>query len=330
MSAATTSVPGPREAAIVLVALGPERAAAVLRGLGEQQARQLAAEVAALGPVDPAEVRDRLTDVVRSLQSPTQLPAPGKRMAKDLLVRALGHDIGTALGEELDSAIPFSWLEHADPTAAGSALGSEAPGAVALALAHLSPRTAARLLTCLPQEMQGPVATRIAALGAVHPDTVRHVDQALRGRVAELLQTEVRRVDGPELLAGLLAKTSGETSKELLQAVAATDPDLAAATRDRLFTFDDLCALEPKTLQVVLRAVDAKQLALALRNLPEDTVANVLGNLSERARETLLEEIDLLGSARTADVLAARAAAVAAARQLEDEGTVVLAREEEA
>lgn len=315
---------------MVLVALGPERAAAVLRGLGEQQARQLAAEVAALGPVDPAEVRDRLTEVVRTLQSPRQLPAPGKRMAKDLLVRALGHDVGTALGEELDSAIPFSWLEHADPAAAGSALGSEAPGAVALALAHLSPRAAAKLLTCLPQEVQGPVATRIAALGAVHPDTVRHVDAALRGRVAELLQTEVRRVDGPELLAGLLAKTSGETSKELLQAVAATDPALAAATRDRLFTFDDLCALEPKTLQVVLRAVDAKQLALALRNLPEETVGNVLGNLSERARETLLEEIDLLGTVRTADVLAARAAAVAAARQLEDEGTVVLAREEEA
>jgi flagellar motor switch protein FliG len=330
VSAATTSAPGPREAAVVLVALGPERAAAVLRGLGEQQARQLAAEVAALGPVDPTEVRDRLVEVVRALQSPSQLPAPGKRMAKELLVRALGPEVGHALGEELDSAIPFSWLEHADPAAAGRALGAEAPGAVALALAHLSPRTAARLLTCLPPEAQGPVATRIAALGAVHPDTVRHVDESLRGRVAELLQTEVRRVDGPELLAGLLAKTPGETSKELLQAVAATDPELAAATRDRLFTFDDLCALEPRTLQVVLRAIEAKQLALALRNLPEDTVATVLGNLSERARETLLEEIDLLGSVRTADVLAARAAAVAAARQLEDEGSVVLAREEEA
>jgi flagellar motor switch protein FliG len=330
MSAASSTVPGPREAAVVLVALGPERAAAVLRGLGEQQARQLAAEVAALGPVDPAEVRTRLAEVVRGLQSPSQLPAPGKRLAKELLVRALGHDVGTTLGEELDSAIPFSWLENADPAAAGSALASEAPGAVALALAHLSPRAAARLLTSLPTEVQGPVATRIAALGAVHPETVRHVDEALRSKVAELLQSEVRRVDGPELLAGLLAKTSGEARMELLQAVAETDPELAAATRDRLFTFDDLCALEPRTLQVVLRAVDSKQLALALRNLPDDTVANVLSNLSERARETLLEEIDLITTARTQDVLAARAAAVAAARQLEEEGTVVLSREDEA
>jgi flagellar motor switch protein FliG len=53
----------------------------------------------------------------------------------------------------------------------------------------------------------------------------------------------------------------------------------------------------------------------------------VLTNLSERARESLLEEIDLLGNVKTSEIHTARVAAVAAARQLEDEGTVVLARE---
>ena len=330
MSLPVPVAPGPREAAVVLAALGPERAAAILRGLGEQQARRLAAEVAALGPVDPNEVRAMLGEVVRSLRSPSILPAPGKRMAKDMLVRALGPEVGHAMGDELDVPAPFAWLEDADPDAAGRALASEPAGAVALALAHLTPRTAARLLTRLPAGDQGPVATRIAALGAVHPETVKHVDAALRSRVAELLQTDVRRVDGPELLAGLLAKTGRDLSKELLEAVAATDPELAAATRDLLFTFEDLCGLEARTLQVVLRAIDGKQLALALRNLPEATVENVLANLSERAREALVEEIDLLGNARSSEIQAARVAAVAAARQLEEEGTVVLVAEEDA
>jgi flagellar motor switch protein FliG len=325
MSAATT--PGPREAAVALVALGPERAATILRSLGEPQARRLAAEVAALGPVDPNEVRTSLTTLVRSLGSPQVLPAPGPRMARDLLVRALGPEAGAAASEGLDVPAPFAWLEDADPEAAGRALASEPAGVVALALAHLSPRAAARLLTRLPAQAQAPVATRIAALGAVHPETVKHVDTALRSRVAELLKTEVRRVDGPELLAGLLAKTPSEASRELLQAVAAVDPELAAATRDRLFTFEDLCALEARTLQVVLRAVDGKQLAVALRNLPQEIVDTVLANLSERARESLVEEMDLLGNVKATDIQAARAAAVAAARQLEDEGSVGLARE---
>jgi flagellar motor switch protein FliG len=319
------AVPGPREAAVVLVALGPERAAAILRSLGPQQARVLAAQVAALGPVAPNEVRASLTQLARNLQSPSVLPAPGKKLAKDLLVRALGPDVGTALADELDVPAPFAWLEDADPEAAARALASEPAGAVALALAHLNPRTAARLLTHLPEEGRGQVATRIAALGTVHPETVRHVDNALRGRVAGLLQIDVRRVDGPDLLAGLLAKTSSNATKEVLQAVASADPELAAATRDRLFMFEDLCALEPRTLQVVLRAVDSKQLAVALRNLPEETVDYLMANLSERARESLVEEIDLLTTVRASEIEAARAVAVAAARQLEEEGTVVLA-----
>lgn len=321
----TQALPGPRQAAMMLVALGPERAATVMRGLSEKQVRLLAAEVAALGPVAPAEVRDSLLALVRHLDSP-MLPAPGKRLAKDLLVRALGHDVGTAMGEELDVPDPFVWLADADPETVGRALAEEPPGAVALAIAHLEPRAAARLLTRLPADLQAKVAIRIAALGVVHPDTVRQVETALRARVHDMIEQDVRRVDGPELLAGVLEKAGAATTKELLQVLAAADPELAARTRDRLFTFEDLCALEPRTLQTVLRAVEPKQLAVALRNLPEEVAARVLSNVSERAREALLEERDLLTNVRASEVAEARAAAVAAARQLEEEGTVELSR----
>jgi len=313
----------------MLVALGPERAATIMRGLGEQQIRLLAAEVAALGPVAPAEVRNSLFELARHLDAPTMLPAPGKRMAKDLLVRALGQDVGSAMGDELDVPEPFAWLADADPDTAGRALADEPPGTVALAIVHLEPRAGARLLTRLPAGLQAKVAIRIAALGTVHPDTVRQVEATLRGRVLGMLEQDVRRVDGPELLAGLLEKAGAATTKELLQVVAAADPELAARTRDRLFTFEDLCDLEPRTLQTVLRVIDPKQLATALRNMPDDVVARVLSNVSERAREALIEEQDLLTNVRASEVAEARAAAVAAARQLEEEGTVELSRGEE-
>jgi len=320
---------GPREAAVALVALGPDRAAAVLRSLGEEQARRLAAEVATLGPVHPQEVQAVLAQLLKGLRSPGVLPAPGKRLAKDLLVRALGSELGQAMGQELDVPVPFAWLEEADPEAAGKALANEAPGAVALALTHVDPRLAVRLLNQLPAEQRATVATRIAALGAVHPDTVKEVEATLRARVSGMLVTATaRRVDGPDLLARLLARTTPENSKELLNAVAAINQELADATRERLFTFDDLCALPPRTLQVVLRAVDSKQLALALRNVPEATVQLVLANLSERARESLGEEMQLITSARASEVNEARGAVVAAARQLEEEGAVDLSREE--
>ena len=323
---ATTTTPGRRKAAVALVALGPERAATILRGLGEHEATAMAAEIASLGPVSPDEVRATLAELAQGLGEPDLLPAPGKRFAKDLLVRALGPERGVALGDELDVPKPFDWLAYADPDAAAKGLATEPAGAVALALAHLEPKAAARLLTRLPEEEQAKVATRIAALGAVHPDTVRQVEAGLRARVSDVLRSETRKVDGPEVLANVLAKAGRDTSRELLQAVAATSPELAELTRNALFTFDDVCGLEARSMQTMLRSVDTKQLALALSSSPETIKAKVLGNLSERARESLVEEMDLLRGVRPAEVNEARQAIVAIARQLEEEGSLVLTR----
>jgi flagellar motor switch protein FliG len=318
-----------RKAAIALVALGPERAGAILRGLGEDEVKLLAGEVATLGPVSPDEVRATINELVKGLGEPNLLPAPGKRFAKDLLVRALGQERGSVLGDELDIPAPFAWLAGADPDAAAKGLATEPAGAVALALAHLDPKSAARLLTRLPTEDQARVATRIAALGAVHPDTVRQVEVGLRLRIQDVLRTEVKKVDGPELLAGLLSKAGRDTSRELLLAVAAANPELAELTRNALFTFEDVCGLEARSMQVLLRSVDSKQLAVALSQSPEPIKAKVLGNLSERARETLAEEMDLLRGIRPNEVTEARSALVALARQLEEEGSLVLTRQDD-
>lgn len=325
----TSTASGRRRAAVALVALGPDRAAVVLAGLGEQEVKVLAAEVAALGPVSPDEVRSTISELVRGLGDVGMLPAPGKRFAKDLLVRALGPERGAVAGAELDVPLPFSWLSEADPDAAAKGLATEPAGAVALALAHLDPKVAARLLVRLPQDSQAKVATRIAALGAVHPDTVRQVEAGLRARVSDVLRSEVRKVDGPELLAGLLSKAGRDTSRELLQAVAAASPELAEATRNALFTFEDVCGLEARSMQVMLRSVDSKQLALALSSSSQSTRAKVLGNLSERARESLVEEMELLRGVRPAEVTEARSSIVAVARQLEEEGSLVLSRSED-
>ncbi|MCW2776593.1 MAG: flagellar motor switch protein FliG [Frankiales bacterium] len=315
-----------RKAAVALVALGPDRAAAVLRGLEESEVKALATEVMNLGPVTPDEVRSTMAELARGLGNPTVLPAPGKRFAKDLLVRALGPERGELACAELDVPPPFGWLEGADPDAAAKALASEPAGAVALALAHLTPKTAAKLLVRLPEGDRARVAGRIAGLGSVHPDTVAHVEAGLRARVQDVLRSQVRKVEGPALLAGVLAKAGRDASRELLQVLAESDPALAEATSNALFTFEDACGLDAKSMQVLLRSVDGKELAVALSTADEGTKNNVLVNMSERARETLVDEMDLLRGLKASEVNDARNAVVATARRLEEEGQLVLSR----
>src|SRR4051794_27465072 len=317
---------GRRKAAIALVALGAERAATLLRDLDEAEIRQIAAEVAALGPVSPDEVRATLQELHGGLADVQTLPAPGARFTRDLLVRALGEEQGQRVASEVETPSPFSWLVEADPVQAAQAMSVEPPAVVALALAHLPARAAARVLSKLPEALRTEVATRVANLSTVHPMTVVEVDAALRARVASVLAAEVVPVAGPSVLAEILAFTGRDAERQVLTALTESAPDLAEQVRAALFTFEDVAALEPRALQTLLKGVETRELAVALKNADEQVLSKILGNLSERAREGLLEEIDLLASVRSAEVEAARKAIVQTARRLEDEGALVIAR----
>ncbi len=317
---------GRRKAAIALVALGAERAATLLRDLDEREVRQLAAEVAALGPVTPDEVRNTLQELHGGLADVQTLPAPGAKFTRDLLVRTLGAEYGEQVAAEVEAPPPFSWLGDADAAQAAQALGVEPPAVIALALAHLAAKNAARILSRLPEALRTEVATRIANLSTVHPMTVAEVDNALRGRVASVLAAEVVPVAGPGVLAEILAFSGRDAEKQVLTALSESAPDLAEQVRAALFTFEDVAALEARALQTLLKGVETRELAVALKNADEQVLSKILGNLSERARESLLEEIDLLSSVRTAEIEMARKSIVQTARRLEEEGSLVIAR----
>src|SRR3954468_7934635 len=317
---------GRRKAASAPAALGAERAASLLRDLDETEIKAIAAEVTALGPVSPDEVRATLQELHGGLADVQTLPPPGSRFARDLLVRTLGEEHRERVATQVETPAAFFWLVDADPVRAAQALSVEPPGVVALALAHLPARAAARILTKLTDQLRTIVATRIANLSTVHPETVLEVDSALRARVGSVLAAEVVPVAGPGVLAEILAFTGRDAEKSVMTALAESSPDLADQVRAALFTFDDVAALEPRALQTLLKSVETRELAVALKNADEQVLSKILGNLSERAREGLLEEIDLLTSVRSAEVEAARKAIVQTARRLEEEGTLVIAR----
>jgi flagellar motor switch protein FliG len=104
------------------------------------------------------------------------------------------------------------------------------------------------------------------------------------------------------------------------------DPQLAQDIRQRLFTIEDLVKLEDKALQLLLRQVDTKDLALALKGTSDGVRERLFANLSERAQENLKEEMELLGPQRLRDVEQARKEVVRTVRQLEQEGSIVLSR----
>src|SRR3712207_7690573 len=97
--------------------------------------------------------------------------------------------------------------------------------------------------------------------------------------------TDLTDTGGVESLASILNHAGRSAEKNVLQAIERTHPDLADEIRQRLFTFDDVATLPDRDVQLVLREVDQKDLALALRGVGDDVRDKLMANLSSRRSE---------------------------------------------
>ena len=89
-----------------------------------------------------------------------------------------------------------------------------------------------------------------------------------------------------------------------------------------MFVFEDMSKFTDKDIQAVLKNVETSQWALALKGASEELTQKILGNMSERAADTLKEEIGYLGSVKRSVVENKQQEIVDIIRRLEDEGVV--------
>ncbi len=93
-----------------------------------------------------------------------------------------------------------------------------------------------------------------------------------------------------------------------------------------MFVFEDILDLDDSTIQTVLRTIDAQDLAVAIKGSSEEIKELLLGNISARARENILSDIEYLRNVRMRDVERAQQKIVDSIRSLEESGEIVISR----
>ena len=93
-----------------------------------------------------------------------------------------------------------------------------------------------------------------------------------------------------------------------------------------MFVFEDIVMLDDRSLQLVLRQVDTKDLSLALKATPKEVADKVYKNMSSRAADMLKEEIEFMGPVKIRDVEEAQQKVVNVIRTMEDKGEIVISR----
>lgn len=321
---------GAQKAAVFLLQMGKERSAKVLRTMKEAEVEEIMTEIARLEGV-PLDVADEVLEEFRDLAAAHRyVTQGGMPFAKELLESSLGVNKATEILNRLMAGmvdVPFEFLRRADPRQVLTYLQDEHPQTVALVLAHMHADHAAMVLSGLPDDFQADVAHRVATMDQTSPEIIAQVEAVLERKLASLLQAgDFATAGGVQPLVDILNRSDRATERLILEGLEGRDADLAEMVRSLMFVFEDITTLDDRSVQMVLREVDGKELAVALKGVREDVRDKITKNMSERAATILLEEIDVLGPVRIKTVEEAQGNIVRVIRSLEESGQIILSR----
>ncbi|MCA0375365.1 MAG: flagellar motor switch protein FliG [Gemmatimonadetes bacterium] len=319
---------GRQKVAILCMAIGTEHAAKITGALHPEEAEIVALEMAQLDRVPQTTIDSVLADWLETTLGVDSLSAGGVEFAKDVLEKAFGptkaQQILKRIQGQLADSDRFGRLRRADPQQLGNTLRGEHPQTIALILAHLDPGHVAAILRELDPVLGGDVMFRIARMEKVSPEMISLVERAI-GNEADLAFSQgMSSVGGPAAVAAVLNLVSSSLEKEVLDLVAEKDPHLSDQIKNLMFVFEDLASLDDKSLQRLLREVEVKQLALALKAASPELKQKIMATMSQRAVAGLKEEIEFLGPVKMRDVEAAQTDIVSKVRALEETGEIVL------
>lgn len=329
--ATSTDLRGTAKVAVLLLSMGKDRAAKVLKEMTESEVTEVMAEVARLRDVD-ADTSEMVLEEFRNLADANiTTTTGGLDLAREMLNERVGLDRSDEILTRITQGrldMPFEFLEHADTRQVVSFLQDEHPQTITLVLTHMPVDRAALVISGLPEDLQKEVAIRIATMERTSPDVVEHVEAVMASRLSSVLQPtgEATDVGGVGSLVDILNRADRATERLILEGLEALDPQLADEVRQKMFVFEDVAALDDRSIQLILRQIESKDLAVALKGVKSEVREKILRNMSERASQNLAEEIDLLGPVRLKTVEDAQGNIVRVVRSLEESGQLVLAR----
>ena len=203
---------------------------------------------------------------------------------------------------------------------------NEHPQTIALILAYLQPAQSAAILSGLPQDLRAEVARRIATLDKTPPEVIREVESVLQKKLSSVVTTDFSHAGGVKSLVEVLNYVDRSTEKTIIESLSENNPEIAEEVKKNMFVFEDIILLDDRAIQMVLKEVDTKELAVALKGVGEATQARIFKNMSERAAAMMKEEMEFMGPVRLRAVEESQQRIVGIIRKLEEAGEIIVAR----
>ena len=320
----------PREkAAILMIMLGKEYAARVFKFLSEEEVEQLTLSITSMRRVEPEMKEEVLSEFIQMCIAQKYISEGGIDYARDILDRAFGPECANDLIMRLSSSLrvkPFDFIRKADSAQVLNFIQNEHPQTIALILSYVDPKNSAAILASLPLETQTGVIARIANMGITSPEYIKETERVLEKKLSTLNFGDTTSAGGIDSLVKILNSVDRGTERHLLEALEESDAELVEEIRKRMFVFEDIVKLSNQAIQRVLKEIDNRDLAVALKGSTPEVAKVIYGNISSRLQEMIKEDIEVMGPVRVRDVEEAQQKIVNTIRQLDDSGEIIIQR----
>ncbi|MFZ2006240.1 MAG: flagellar motor switch protein FliG [Stellaceae bacterium] len=315
------------KSAVVMLSIGEESAAEVMKYMTQLEINLLSMAMARVSNVSKSEVTQVFQEFIDTMLQETSIGIGASSYIHGVLERALGTDRAERLIGRLNQGDYFAGIEAVqmqDPRVLAEMIKNEHPQIVAMIFAYLEPDQADALIQYLPPDLVEQVIPRLATLDSIPHAAVRELNDAIEDLLAGEGEEVRINVGGVGMAAKILNRFDGDHAEAILRRIGEVDADLAERIQNSMFVFEDLVRLDDRNFQMLLRSVDQKLLASALKGADAKLLDKVMRNLSQRSAEMLREEISARGPMRVTEIDVAKREIVSTAQRLEREGTIIL------
>jgi len=318
--------------AVLLLQLGEEATATIFANMNVEAITEISKYIASHKSIEKSLATAILEEFYAIFQSNQYLSTGGLEYAREILYKALGADeakkVLDRLSKSMQSSNNFAYLSKIKPQQLADFIVNEHPQSIALILAHMDPSAAAETLGFFSDDLRAEVAMRMAKLGDISPSIIKRVSAVLESKLESLASYKVE-VGGPRAVADVFNRLGAKASKSTLSHIEQIDEELASSIKEMMFTFEDITTLDNNGVREILKAVDKKELMLALKSSPEDLKEKFYSNMSQRAREAFEEEMQFMGAVKVKEVEGSQRKIVETVQQLAEQGVLQVGETDE-
>jgi flagellar motor switch protein FliG len=321
---------GTDKAAILLLALDSDIAARLVQSLDDFEVQEISQAMVSLGKV-PAEVTEKIIMEFAQQMNETLSVIGNFSNTERFLRKVLSDEKVDSIIDELKGPIGKNvWdkLNNMQPRVLANFLKKEQAQTVALVLSKLQSVNAAKVISILSPDFANDVISKLLHMENVQKEILDNVEKTIRSNLISD-PSRLGEYDNNYVVAEIFNNLDKASEERLMLLLEKQDRAAADKVRKLMFTFEDLVRIEANGMQQVIKILDMKKLAMALKDASEEVTAIFLQNMSQRSYGFLMDDIEGLGRVKNKDAEEARNYVVRIARDMIKAGIISLVDQED-